>query len=77
MSRAVKRAAFCDRCDHWFSLWDEIEEKFGSEDVRRRVEERREADRVKLDACWCSRCRRGLLALIRSLGRFRKATGLI
>ncbi len=39
----------CDRCDHRFSLWDELEKKFASEEVKRRVEALTEADRVKLD----------------------------
>jgi small GTP-binding protein len=49
----------CDRCDERFTLWDPLEQKFASEEVRREVEELRAEDAVRLD----SRRKGKLLAL--------------
>ena len=49
----------CDRCDERFTLWDALEQKFASQEVRRQVEELRVEDAVRLD----SRRKGKLLAL--------------
>jgi hypothetical protein len=50
LPQGEQASTVCDRRDQRFSLWDGLEKKFASEDVRRRVAALQEADRVKLDA---------------------------
>ena len=40
----------CQRCDSKLRLWDELEERFADEDIRQRVQDLRDAVKIKLDS---------------------------
>ncbi len=49
LERGDQAETICDKCEARFSLWDDLEQRFASDDVRGRVEALRAADEVRLD----------------------------
>jgi hypothetical protein len=49
LAKKKKAAVYCQECDNKFSLWDDLEKLFASDDVRKQVEGLQEVDAARLD----------------------------